>query len=61
MTDEDRLNDVCNTILSVAIGLIIIGAMSEEQKRIDKRKNEKPKRKPKGKWRYKQYEEWDKH
>lgn len=51
------MNDVCNTILSITIGLVIIGAISEEQGKIDKRKGQKPKHKPKGKWRYKQYEE----
>lgn len=59
MTAEDKKVDECvTTICCIALKLILLGRILNME--IDKQKDQKPRHKPKGKWRFKQYEEWDK-
>ena len=59
MSAEDKdLDEIVRTVYCMAIGFILLGrALNTET---DEHKDQKPRRKPKGRWRYKQYEEWDK-
>ena len=59
MTAEDNKLDEClNEIFCMVVGVILIHRLLYGD--TDKHKDQKPRRKPKGRWRYKQYEEWDK-
>ena len=59
MTAEDNtVDEFLREVYCTVVGLILLDKILDTE--IDKHKEQKPRRKPKGKWRFKQYEEWDK-